>query len=517
MVAGTVQHEVHSLNHSAMARILFHLLLTCALFTRPMALTDTTNLPTTIQEAGTLAYPHIDPTNPQFKLYLTSFAVLQGYMSPQHALPPYTTMCPTCHTQPTQPPRSSPCGTTNIALCLFQCLAATTTTTDTTTSSKEAIHMAHLTLAQAYKRGRFPGQMATHAQCTLAQDTKLYHHHLTAASNYASQYVLAGVAKHQTWVPIYNERKLTTHDTNHKHYGQASETKFHQLEQQLEELMASSSSAATVKEQRLVRSTMIQLAQQIASTKYNGRHGHALHQKQACEWYEKSDALSRQQQQQQSTHHTVVMLASATKKQQQQQKHHHNIVMLAQCYTSGSGGFPVNEAKGVALLRECVQDVDGGGRDPNEEGPTADEATDTQPTSPAPTTTTTTTAITHTQAQCMSLLGTFSLWGMHTVQPDVEEAERLLLLASEKGEAFASYGLGMLYFLGYKFNNDRNYKLAYAHLNQASEQGYMLARVYLASMLMHGQGHSGKKFTANVQFRSEVQLYNCTRYNCTPL
>jgi hypothetical protein len=87
------------------------------------------------------------------------------------------------------------------------------------------------------------------------------------------------------------------------------------------------------------------------------------------------------------------------------------------------------------------------------------------------------------------LLGTFKLWGMHNVKQNINEAEKYLLAASNNGDAYASYGLGMMYFLGFKRNHDRNYKKAYYYLNISSNRGYMLSKLYLGSMLMNGQGH----------------------------
>ena len=52
--------------------------------------------------------------------------------------------------------------------------------------------------------------------------------------------------------------------------------------------------------------------------------------------------------------------------------------------------------------------------------------------------------------QCMSLLGTFTLWGNHGVVQDIDRAEALLEPAANAGDAFAMYGLGMLFFLGFR-------------------------------------------------------------------
>ena len=60
----------------------------------------------------------------------------------------------------------------------------------------------------------------------------------------------------------------------------------------------------------------------------------------------------------------------------------------------------------------------------------------------------------------MSLLGTLHLWGNHGVAQDSDMAEALLTPAANNGQAFASYGLGMMWFAGdslYRYDGTQLY------------------------------------------------------------
>ena len=143
-----------------------------------------------------------------------------------------------------------------------------------------------------------------------------------------------------------------------------------------------------------------------------------------------------------------------------------SLVMLAQCYIHGTDGFTKDEEKGVGLLMECAgEDIDTASRD---------DASDDLPVS---------------TFECMSLLGTLYLWGDHGVEQDVDAAERLLKPAAKAGQAFASYGLGMMWFLGFRNNTDRNFRVAADYLSSASRQGYLLAHSYVGGMYLSGAGH----------------------------
>ena len=209
-----------------------------------------------------------------------------------------------------------------------------------------------------------------------------------------------------------------------------------------------------------------EIARQLAATKYHGLHSHTMSQRKACEWYEQSVALARR--------------AKSSPPSS-------SLVMMAQCFTESTGGFPKNPEKGLAMLRECVGAMESKSKNKNKktmEGETEqiDDKDDNYHKDND--------RNQQARAQCASLLGTFYLWGMHGVNQSVDSVESLLKVAAEQGEAFASYGLGMMWFLGYRNNTNRNYKLAARYLEDSSSKGYLLSRSYLGGMYMSGVGRA---------------------------
>ena len=389
--------------------------------------TSTAIVPSVIQEASQIAFPHIQHDNNEANLWLHGFSILHGYKSFSAKDTLLTTQCKKCVPSLLQTLRKD-CISHDIALCIFTCVALSETKT-------EIAGMAHLTLAHAYRIGHFPGHIGGEKSCLTADSTKFLHH-LRSAADYATQHVQLGLAKSHDWAPIYDEHRLSSRDKEHQRFGSDSEEKFKLLQ------IDTNPSPEAI-------SQMSKLAQSIASTKYSGSHSHEVSQQSACEWYETSVELARRSTVKNSNSNGA------------------SLVMLAQCYTSGSGGFPKNEQKGVKLLQECIgtnMDLE------KEDKQDIDNAANAA------------------KRQCMSLLGTFTLWGNHGVVQDIDRAEALLEPAANAGDAFAMYGLGMLFFLGFRNNTNRNYKIAAQHLEDASNHGYLLANSYLGSMYLTGHG-----------------------------
>lgn len=408
-----------------------HLLLLLFLCLFPPSLATT--LPAIVQRAGHLAFPHIAEKSVPFDLWLHSFAVLRGYST-------------------TIPAECSDCQQQEVACvpkCLFECVA-------TKYESTEPGALAHLTLAQAFRHGKFPGT-TTNSHC-VNQNQMTSLQHFKVAADFATVHVQQGQHKTHQWHPIYDEHRLSSRTQERHKFGANSVEKFRLLGKEEE-------TTAVLLEQS-------EIARQLAATKYHGLHSHTMSQRKACEWYEQSVALARR--------------AKSSPPSS-------SLVMMAQCFTEGTGGFPKNPEKGVAMLRECVgamesksknkksmegeteQIDDKDDKDDNDDKDDKDDKDDRNQ---------------QARAQCASLLGTFYLWGMHGVEQSVDSAESLLKVAAEQGEAFASYGLGMMWFLGYRNNTNRNYKLAARYLEDSSSKGYLLSRSYLGGMYMSGVGRA---------------------------
>jgi len=359
-----------------------------------------------IQTAGNIAFNHIGTNNEDFRGWLHAFAVLHGYakvaaqadFESENNCPCSTEMIPPqCHQQ-------------RQAACLFSCIA-------TTQGNTEVGAMAHLALANAYRHGHFPGSTASGNACfSVEKEQNQFLKHLRVATQFATRHVQRGLAKSQEWVPIYDDFQLARSDKKHQEYGSDLEEQYRLLERGGENDITAFHK-------------MTQLSAQIATTKYHGSHAHTMSQKEACEWYERSVHFARKTMNMDSNKNEDSSLFIPVPKT--------SVVMLAQCFTSGTDGFTKDEGKGVKLLRECVGPRSEWDNMMQGHGDGGDDDKGFQ-----------------ARRQCMSLLGTFTLWGDHGVEQDIDLAETLLTIAAETGEAFASYGLGMMYFLGYRNNTN---------------------------------------------------------------
>ena len=396
--------------------------------------------------------------------WLAAFSTLFGYSR----VPDLSEICPDCCDQPLDSdPAQCLVHREKVALCLFQGVARDENAAPLSSA------MAHLVLAQFYRVGSFIGASKL-AHCPGRVDKSRYLRHLQGASRHAASHIQRGLNKAHDWTPVYDESQLERRDSRHSKLGAESENSFRRLEEQQRGAPVEDS-VETVEE-------MARVARNIARVKYSGMAAHAMSQGEACRWYEKSVDLDRK------------VIAAKVDLDSHRSPPPSSLVMLAQCYIHGTDGFTKDEAKGVSLLRECVRDYHS--TDSGASGDTAmDDVGDGLPIS---------------TFECMSLLGTLHLWGDHGVEQDVDAAERLLMPAAKAGQAFASYGLGMMWFLGFRNNTDRNFRVAVDYLDMASAQGYLLARSYAGGLYLSGAGHGPEVNeageTVRVNTRVEVDL-----------
>ena len=392
-----------------------------------------------VREAAVLAFTTSAPPGP---LWLVAFSTLYQY-APTPSADDLATLCPTgCVEDALQAclrPRVA------AARCLLECVV-------TNESPSVSSAMASLALSRFYHRGSFIGTAGQDQDCPGSVDQASYLRHLHNAAQVAEAHVQRGLNKAHEWAAIYDELQLERRDARHAQLGDESASKFKRLEQEQRGRDARDV-VGTIEE-------MARVARDLARVKYNGLAAHDVSQREACEWYEKSAALDRK----------AIAVRTAEGRDQRESPTPASLVMLAQCYLHGTDGFTLDEAKGVRLLQECANVP--------ETKESADANLDT--------------GTAGASFECMALLGTLHLWGNHGVAQDSDTAEELLKPAARSGQAFASYGLGMMWFLGFRNNTDRNYRVAAEHLERAGAQGYLLAHSYVGGMLMTGAGHGPK-------------------------